>query len=109
MGKSPLVVALLLGLGVIGCKGGGSGFLGLFPSNAGDLFDAFASSGNDDSSSGALASTLEPLTTTPLGDLGGNPSGSVHTVHNPEPASMALFGGGLVALAISRRKKSRRA
>ena len=31
------------------------------------------------------------------------------TVNNPEPASIALFGGGLAGLAVWRRRKARKA
>ncbi len=34
--------------------------------------------------------------------------GTVATVHNPEPASMALFGAGLVSLACVRRRRRMR-
>jgi hypothetical protein len=38
---------------------------------------------------------------------GGGSGGSV-TVNNPEPASVALFGGGLASLALWRRRKAHR-
>jgi len=33
---------------------------------------------------------------------------SAATVHHPEPASMALFGGGLMGMAAWRRRKMRK-
>jgi len=40
------------------------------------------------------------------GGSGGSSGGTlVSTAHNPEPATLGLFGGGLIAYALSRRKK----
>ena len=93
-----------------GCGGGGGGgFFGLFgggDSGSGDLLGLLASSG---SSGSDLAGGISEL-------AGGDPGGGlgtitsdVATVSNPEPASMALFGGGLAGLACLRRRRARRA
>jgi len=83
------VAAALL---VSGCKGGS----GLF----GGLFNGFSSSG-DSSSTQQVVST--PETGGPGGSDGVVPPAA--TLHNPEPASFALFGGGLAGLAMLRRRR----
>lgn len=40
------------------------------------------------------------------GSSGGSSGDSVHKVHNPEPASLALLGMGLAGLALRGRKKA---
>ena len=91
-----VVLGVAVQLVTAGCLGLGGGGGGLFGS----------SDGNGSSGEGPFAS--ESLTS---GGLGGNGFGSVSevaTLANPEPASLALFGGGLAGLAYLRRRKSRR-
>ena len=79
-----------------GCLGLGGGSGGLFGS----------SDGSGSAGEGPFAS--QSLTSGGVeGGLGGTTS-EVATLANPEPASLALFGGGLAGLACLRRRKSRR-
>jgi hypothetical protein len=85
------IPALLASGGCFG-GGGGGGFFGLF---------------GGDSGSGETSSTLAAL-----GSSGGGLDSiaqDVATIHNPEPASMVLFGGGLAGLAWSRRRRNKTA
>jgi len=100
---------------ISGCSGGGLAALGLgslFSSSGGGggglaaflgLGSLFASSGGSGgllafSSDGSGISQL-PLTLIASGE-------SIATIHNPEPASMLLLGGGMAAIAYFRNKKS---
>lgn len=87
---------LVLGVSTLlltsGCSGGGSGVFG-------NLFGG----GGDDGISG-LASLPGGGGGTGGGGGGSNPG----TVTQPEPASVALFGGGLAGLALWRRRKARK-
>ena len=96
-----VVCGVAVQLVTAGCLGLGGGSGGLFGSSEGS-----GSGGSGSASEGPFAS--QSLTN---GGLGGNESGStleVATLANPEPASLALFGGGLAGLACLRRRKSRR-
>jgi hypothetical protein len=74
--------------------------------------------GSDSSSGvGSLFDSGSSVQLASAGDVGGSGSSSggstttpdVATLHNPEPASIALFGTGLAGLAaIGRRKRSRK-
>ena len=75
-----------------GCFGGGWGSgLGSF----------FGFGGGDSGSSDSFASFGG-------GTGGGSEIPSVATAHNPEPATVALFGTGLAGLALVKRRKARR-
>ena len=81
-----------------GCLGGGSGGLGSF-------FGFGGGSGGSDSGSSFASSSGEQGG----GGFGGGFSApSAATAHNPEPASIALFGTGLTGLAMFNRRKARR-
>ena len=76
-----------------GCLGGGGGIFGFSDgSSNGSSGDSFASlsSGGSQGSGGEFGAP------------------GVATVHNPEPASVALFGSGLAGLALLKRRKARR-
>ena len=100
------ISSMLMGAGLLslqlltaGCGGGGGGLSSLFgggggDSGAGDVFSALISGGSDVAGGGTDSAASVT---------------SVATVHNPEPASVALFGGGLVGLAYLRRRKAQRA
>jgi len=66
-----------------------------------------SSSGSGGSSSGGDSTYASGYGSTggSTGSIGGSTVGSA--VHNPEPATLALFGGGLIAYALSRRKKKK--
>ncbi len=72
-------------LAFAGCKNSGGGGSSYSGSGAGGV--EIASSGFRDSG----------------GDIGG--SAPMNLAHNPEPATIALLGGGLAALAALKRKK----
>ncbi len=82
---------------VSGCNGGGNGLFGLF-GGGGEVLAALESGGGGgDSGNGGSGDT---------GNGGGDGGISpIATVHNPEPASMAFFGGGLAVLSCVRRRK----
>ena len=72
-----LALALLLPC-LYGCQGGGG-------SSSGASLSSFAFDGGTDTT-----------TSTQLG-----------TIHNPEPATMLLFGSGIVAMRFARNRKNR--
>jgi len=87
MRKFHLVAILFILLLIAGCSGGGSSDLSsLFGSSSGS---SYSGSGSSSGSSGGSG-------------------GSITLVHSPEPSSLALLGvglGGLVAMALRKRKK----
>ena len=118
-----------------GCKvGGGSGIFGNLFGGGEDaaVVSSLTSGGSgggssDSESAGAIASlpgggnsssgesgSLTTPTSGPGGEYSGGEGGvggsitpPVATLHHPEPASLALFGGGLAGLAWRRRRKAR--
>lgn len=92
---SVLVVASGITLLTAGCGGGGGG----------GIFGFFG--GGSDSGAGDFVTTLDGGTS---GSSGGTTSlaSDIATVHHPEPASLALFGGGLAGLAGWRRRRAKR-
>ncbi|MDP3703054.1 MAG: PEP-CTERM sorting domain-containing protein [Candidatus Omnitrophota bacterium] len=100
MKKTWLVIGLVsIPLLTVGCGGGGGGLSSLFgggDSGAGDVFSAVVSGGSDIAGGASDGGATETLTS------------SAATVHSPEPASVALFGGGLAGLACLRRRKAQR-
>ena len=112
--RMPLKVAIRIasvGLLTSGCSaGGGSGLLSFLDGLAGHHTSGGA--GSDGSSSGG--GTVGGVTQTITGEWGsdggsgpGAPVVDVPVVTNPEPGSMILFGGGLVAMAAVRRRSRR--
>ena len=108
-----LGVVLIIQCGMVGCKTGGSG--GVFGVVDGFGFFGGGESGSDGAGDApTLLNALSSSDTTGSGS--GAPEGSgtdsivtsAAAVHNPEPASLALFGGGLAGLAYGRRRKQRR-
>jgi len=87
------VPALLASGGCLGLGGGGGG---------GGLFGFFG--GGDSGSTQSVVTSDTGIT----GFSGGTDiAREAATLNNPEPASMALFGGGLAGLALLRRRKAR--
>jgi len=90
-------------LSVSGCKSEGTG--GLL-----SLFDLGGSAGGSSQAAsgvqhfGAQAPNVLALD----GGSSASDIDSAATVHHPEPASMALFGGGLMGMAAWRRRKMRK-
>ena len=76
---------------LIGCGGGGGG--GSASLGLGSLFGGGGSS---------ISGFGSEITTLVLLDQGG---GGIPTLHNPEPATMLLFGTGMAAMAYMRRKR----
>jgi len=91
--------SVLPALFAVGCNGGG-GLAGLF----GDTQEAasiLAANSSDDSGSSASTSSAPSQPSAPSAGI------SVASLHNPEPASAALFGVGLIAAgAWTRRRRS---
>ena len=89
-----------------GCGGGGGGLSSLFGGEGG-LFGLFGGGDSATSASEALGAIAS-------GGSDGSGDGlitvasDVATVHNPEPASVALFGGGLAGLSLLRRRNARK-
>jgi len=81
-----LMVCAVALFALTGCLGGGGGSSSTGSGGSG--------SGNGSTYAGSFSSS------------GGSATGG-SAVHNPEPATLALFGSGLIAYALSRRKKKK--
>ena len=108
-----LIVSVTSALLSTGCLGGGGGGNGLF-SALSDFFNGSSSSSSSNfdilgslpDGGGTDGSGPQIASLSIQGD-GGVPD--VATLHNPEPASMMLFGSGLAGAALLRRRRARRA
>jgi hypothetical protein len=103
-----------------GCKSGGTGFVGFFGGDLGgqEILDRVSSSttpGGSGVGDGSLGGGAPRASSSgpPAGGFGSEPDAepnlasahSIASVHTPEPASLALFGGGLAGVAYLRRRK----
>ena len=85
-----------------GCRGAG-GLSGLFGGGSGgEILASLGSSGSSGGSSGG-----DVVDTSAAFDSIAS-SADAATLTNPEPASMALFGGGLAGLACLRRRRAKK-
>jgi len=94
-----VLVGIMIQLMAAGCKSGSSaGLFDLFGVGGSEVLGAFSGSSGS-GASGTGGTTIS----------GSGSSGEVAKVHNPEPASMALFGAGLAGIGVFRRRKARKA
>lgn len=92
-----------------GCQGGGGGSADASASSSGFLFGSNAFGGGDETGnippsmpdSFVNTDTQEVLTT-----LAGTSDSDLALIHNPEPATMILLGGGIMAMAYTRYRKN---
>ena len=107
-----VAMAVSVPLLTAGCSGGGGGLFGSFGSgSSAEEVLSQLSSGNGNSSAGSSEVIISGSSTS--GGSGGSGSSNelpgVATVHSPEPSSLTFSCAGLAALALLRRRKTRRA
>ena len=86
-----LALGIMVQLMATGCQGGGSGLSGLIDS----LF-------------GGGSSSTDVVEFASIGEFNFDDSGGGVSTGSPEPATIALFGGGLAGLAFLRRRQTRK-
>ena len=104
---------------IFGGGGGGGGLFSLFGGGGGSSEAALLISGSSGSNDGqqeggqeepgGLGEELSSFSSTGFNDSPINDVPQVAVLHNPEPASMILFGSGLAGLGFLRRRRLRKA
>jgi hypothetical protein len=117
--KQLVILPSVLGLLVIalsGCgSGGGSGLFGLFGQSSEEVVSELTNSEQSGTEVLASSSVVTDGSAGSLGELAGSSElsdgqvvAAAAVVHSPEPASLALFGGGLAGVAWLRRQRAKR-
>ena len=88
---------------VYGCGGGGGSALGGAFTGGGSS----GVSGASLSSSGFVGGGGAVVTSSGIISGGSTGGGTIAALHNPEPMTMALFGGGMLAMAALKNRKKK--